>query len=293
MHQVRYFLAVAKTRNFTQAAELCHVAQPSLSRAIKKLEEELGGDLFRRERNLSHLTEIGRQMVPLLTQCYESALSAKGLAASFKKGGSPPLHLALSHTVNMQLLVQPRTEVVKAFPGLELKFHRGTAGEVADRLKSGDAELGLACPLGDPWDRFEAWVLYTEPYRLVVHKDHALARRKAVELKELAGLRLLSRPYGEQEGALAEMLVKHGIQHDTGDTIGSDQDMMDLLGANVSAGILPRSACSSDTLRSIAIEGLEVTRPVALYAVAGRQRSPAASLLVKLLRAANWSHYSA
>lgn len=60
MHQARYFFAVARQLNFTRAAEECHVAQPSLTRAIKLLEEELGGELFRRERNLSHLADLGR-----------------------------------------------------------------------------------------------------------------------------------------------------------------------------------------------------------------------------------------
>ena len=76
MHQIRYFLAVAETLNFTRAAEECHVAQPSLSRAIRKLEEELGGDLFRRERNRTHLTDLGRAMQPLLHQAFESAAAA-------------------------------------------------------------------------------------------------------------------------------------------------------------------------------------------------------------------------
>ncbi|MDA0652931.1 MAG: LysR family transcriptional regulator [Proteobacteria bacterium] len=68
MHQIRYFLAVSKSLNFTRAAEECHVVQPSLSRAIRKLEEELGGDLFRRERSQTHLTDLGRKMQPLLRQ---------------------------------------------------------------------------------------------------------------------------------------------------------------------------------------------------------------------------------
>ena len=75
MHQVRYFLSVARTLNFTKAADECHVSQPSLSRGIKKLEEELGGDLFRRERTLTHLTELGRLMVPVLKQCYDRIIA--------------------------------------------------------------------------------------------------------------------------------------------------------------------------------------------------------------------------
>src|SRR3954449_12443032 len=64
MHQVRYFLAVADELNFTRAAERCHVAQPSLTRAIKLLEEELGGPLLHRERANTHLSELGRMVKP-------------------------------------------------------------------------------------------------------------------------------------------------------------------------------------------------------------------------------------
>ena len=104
MHQVRYFLAVARELNFTRAAESCNVAQPSLTRAIKQLEDELGGELFRRERNLSHLTELGHRMLPMLQQCYDSALTAKSLAQSMKSGAVAPLAIALSVTVNIMLL---------------------------------------------------------------------------------------------------------------------------------------------------------------------------------------------
>src|SRR5881275_2820524 len=86
MHQVRYFLATVSELNFTKAAEKSNVTQPSLTRAIKQLEDELGGDLFRRERPQAQLTELGERMLPLLRQCYESALGARSLASTIKSG---------------------------------------------------------------------------------------------------------------------------------------------------------------------------------------------------------------
>jgi DNA-binding transcriptional LysR family regulator len=293
MHQVRYFLAVARTLNFTQAAEECHVAQPSLSRAIIKLEEELGGALFRRERGLTHMTELGRLMLPQLTRCYESAVSAKTLAASYRKGTCAPLRFALSQTVNLQLLTPALTELVRAFPGLELKFARGTAEEVAENLKSGAAELAMACPLGLAWDRFESWPLFTERFVLVLHESHPLARDPKISIARLGDVRLLRRAYCEHAGAVETVLAAKGVRLQTDDSIASDNDLVALLGANVGASIMPGSTQPAGPLRVIPIEDLELTRPVVLYAVAGRQRSPAAAGLLRLLRGADWSRYQA
>ena len=83
MHQVRYFLALCEQLNFTRAAETCHVTQPALTRAIKLLEGEFGGVLFHRERQNTHLTELGRMLQPHLTEIYDAALSTKRLAQSY------------------------------------------------------------------------------------------------------------------------------------------------------------------------------------------------------------------
>src|SRR6478672_5813282 len=144
MHQVRYFLAVARTLNFTRAAEECHVAQPSLTRAIRQLEGELGGDLFRRERPQSQLTELGQRMLPLLKQCYESAVGARSLASELRKGHVGSLRLALSRSVSLELLISHLAELKRSFTGLELKLLRGTAADVLDLLKKGEAELAIA-----------------------------------------------------------------------------------------------------------------------------------------------------
>ncbi len=90
MHQIRYFLALCHTLNFTRAAEECHVSQPALSRAIRQLEVELGGELLRRERSLTQITDLGRAALPSLRQCYEGRQTAQSLAQSYLKKGHAP-----------------------------------------------------------------------------------------------------------------------------------------------------------------------------------------------------------
>src|SRR3954453_9180828 len=143
MHQVRYFLAVARTRNFTRAAEECNVAQPSLTRAIKHLEGELGGDLFRRERPAAQLTELGQRMHPLLKQCYDAAVGARSLASSFKKGEVGALRIGLSHSMDLSLLLPHLNELRRMFAGLEFALLRGGGKEMADALKNGKGRLPL------------------------------------------------------------------------------------------------------------------------------------------------------
>src|SRR5271156_1124107 len=185
MHQIRYFLAVSETLNLTKAAERCNVAQPSLTRAIKALEAEFGGELIRRERNLSHLTELGQRVLPMLRQCYETAVSAKSVATSIRNGEVVPLSLALSHTVGLKPFEPMLQELSRAFPGLRLKLHRGSRSEVVDYLKSGTAELAIAGPLGEAWPRLDAFPLFDQPCEVGAAPDHRLARKAYGEIKDL------------------------------------------------------------------------------------------------------------
>src|SRR4051794_40054307 len=85
LHQIRYFLKACETLNFTRAAEQCGVSVPSLSRGIQQLEEELGGQLFRRERHLTHLTDLGRLMFQHFLTIGEAAEAAKREANQYAK----------------------------------------------------------------------------------------------------------------------------------------------------------------------------------------------------------------
>jgi DNA-binding transcriptional LysR family regulator len=289
MHQIRYFLAVSRTLNFTRAAEDCHVAQPSLTRAIKLLEAELGGDLFRRERNLTHLTEFGQRMLPLVGQCYESALAAKKLASSIKSGSVVSLTLALSQAVSMTLLVQPLSELMRLFPSLELHFIRGTAAEVSEALKKGEAVLAIAGPLGESWERLDAWPLFTEAFHMVAAAGHKLTSTDPIRLDDLNGQRLLARPYCELAGAFTELTRERDIKFAGEHAMVSEDDLMHLADAKIGIGVLPQTTPCPSSLRRLRIEGFEITRTVHLYAVAGRERPAPAVALMKLLRAKDWT----
>jgi DNA-binding transcriptional LysR family regulator len=291
MHQVRYFLAVARTLNFTRAAEECNVAQPSLTRAIKLLEDELGGELFRRERSLSHLTDLGTRMLPLLQQCYESALTAKSLAKDVKSGKVAALCLALSRTIGMDLVVAHLTELVHAMPGLELKILRGTAADISEALKKGDVEVAVTGGLGTAWDRLDVWALFTESSSLAVPRGHRLAgRNRAVDLSELSGERLLVRSYCEQAEDLNALLRSRGISPCSLHRVESEADLAALIAAGLGVAIAPNSTALPEAASRLELVELQLTRTVTAYSVSGRQRSPAASMLLKLLRAADWSH---
>jgi DNA-binding transcriptional LysR family regulator len=289
MQQIRYFLALASTLNFTRAAEECNVSQPSLTRAIRLLEEELGGELLRRERRQSHLTDLGERMLPLMRQCYESALSAKNLARELKTNAVAPLSIAVSHTVNLSLLMPQLDELSRAFPGVQLRIKRGTAQEIIGILKEGGAELAVAGPLGEEWDRLDRWPVHEERYDLLVCREHSLAERGKIEVTHLVGERFLVRVGCEMTGEVTRQLSEHGVQLASAHEVENDQDLIALLEANFGIAFSPLSAPFTERLLRLPVQGLNIWRKITVYGVAGRRRSPAGTALLNLLRAADWT----
>ena len=291
MHQVRYFLASARTLNFTRAAEECAVSQPSLTRAIQTLEAEFGGELFQRERGLTHLTELGAKMLPLVQQCFDSAAAAKSLANALKSGAVTPLKLALSSSINIAILLPQLTELSRCFAGMELRLSRGVAAETADQLRRGGADFGLAGPLKDEWERFDRWILFTEPFVLAVSKAHRYANRTRIALGELRGERIIRRSHCECLEDVEALLKERGLTDLQRHEASSEADVVGLLLANMGVAIVPASAHLPGDVRRLGIEDANLEREVCVYGVAGRPRSPVASTLLKMLRARDWSDY--
>ena len=288
MHQVRYFLAVAQLLNFTRAAEECNVTQPSLTRAIKQLEAELGGDLFRRERPAVQLTELGQRMHPLLRQCYDAAIGARSLASSFRSGEVGALRIALTHSIDLSLLIPHLNEIRRQFNRLELRFLRGTSREVGEFLKKGEAELGIAAEIDEAWERLDTWPLFTETFDLVVSREHRLAGHDMIEPDDLRAEQLLGRSYCEHSGRIAASLREHGVDIDHGHEISSERDLIELVEADIGIAMMPRTSPVPESLKRAAVAGLDARRTVSLYGVAGRQRTAVANAVMRMLRGADW-----
>src|SRR6266702_226296 len=249
MHQVRYFLAVARLLNFTRAADDCNVTQPSLTRAIKQLEAELGGDLFRRERPAAQLTELGLRMHPLLKQCYDAATGARQLASSFKSGEVGALRIALTHSVDLSLLIPYLDQIKRLFNRLEFKFLRGNSLEVGEYLKKGEAELGIAAEIGEDWDRLDSWPLFTENFQLVVNRRHPLASRDTIEVGDLRAEQLLSRNYCEHSERVNTSLREHGLDVERSHEISSERDLIELLEADIGIAVVHDTSTLPPTLK--------------------------------------------
>ena len=288
MHHIRYFLAVSETLNLTKAAERCNVAQPALSRAIQALENELGGALFRRERALSHLTELGQRMLPMLRQSYETAQAAKMLAASIRNGEAAPLSVAVSHTIALSQFTATLRELSRAFPGLQLKLQRGSGSEVAEYLKSGAADLAIAGPLGEPWLRLDELPLFEEAFGLVVGRAHRLAGRDQAEFKDLASEKLLINTGCEMFQELRACLEANGILDRVTHQLATQEDVLALLKADLGVAIIPIGAVEASGICCIPLKQLNLVRKVSVYTVAGRHRAIACATLFNTLRAADW-----
>jgi DNA-binding transcriptional LysR family regulator len=287
MHQIRYFLAVARTLNFTRAAEECNVTQPSLTRAIQKLEEEFDGLLFRRERALTHLTDLGRQMLPHLERTFEAAQAAKALARGIGKVQVAPLTLGLALSVKSPQVAQILGDVGDGLPGFQLTLNQGSSGELLQAAIRGELDLIIVERPQESPERLDEWQLYDQHYVVVVRSDHRFAELDHVAIADLHCEPLIERSSEPNhlfkaacEAAGAEPLVRHRAP--------DDEQLHRLAEAGLGACLLPDGMKLGAGLVARAISDAELKRIVILGSIGGRQRPPAAEAFIRAARACAW-----
>jgi len=289
MQQVHFFLTVSDTLNFTQAAEICDVSQPTLTRAVKAIETELGGDLLRREGKNTHLTDLGERMLPFLRRSYENALMAKEVARAVAGHEITPLTLAVSHSVSIELFLDPIAELYSRFSGLQLRIEHGSARTVMESLKDGRADFALAGPIESGWSRLEKWGLFEERLSAAVPRNHPLSDRKAIKPAELRGIPLFLYVGCELKDRIVAWLEEALGDFKGANVIDQSAGLAKLLLSTGGAAILPLSTPIAPELKRIAVETLELKREVSAFSVAGRPRSISASTFLSQIRAYEFS----
>lgn len=184
MHQLRYVVAVARTGNFSRAAEQCHVAQPSLSQQILKLEEELGERLFDRMKREARLTAHGEVFLRRAVKILEEADAAKREASDAKNLLSGTMAIGVLPTIAPYLLPDVLVTFARKFPGVETIIHEDTTAQLLKQLLSYEIDLALASrPIAD--ERLVIQDLFTEELKLALPAGHALTRKHRITIGDL------------------------------------------------------------------------------------------------------------
>lgn len=282
MHQVRYFLALCEELNFTRAAERCHVAQPSLTRAIKQLEEEFGGALFHRERANTHLSELGRTLKPYLEQLYARAEDAKREAREFVRLQKTPLRLGLMCTIAPGQLLDIVAALRTRHPGIELQILDDAAQALQDRLIGGTLDIAIyALPTLAEDERLHRMALYREQFMIVTEPRHRLAMQNAIRVKDLNGEHYLSRINCEYAGPADAIFTE---QHVDGPTVyESERDdwILSMAAAGLGYAFMPALCVNHPGVIARPLVEPEIWREVALVTVRGRPHSPGVGALVQ------------
>src|SRR5260221_12407869 len=188
--ELRYIVAVARERHFGHAAEACFVSQPTLSVAVKKLEEELGVALFERGPGEITITPAGQKIVEQAQRVLEEASRIKDLAAAGRDPLAGPLRLGAIYTIGPYLLPKLIPILRRNAPAMQLHIQENFTHRLGDALKSGEVDVILvALPFDEPG--IETRAVYDEPFLVAVPKGHAWEGRKRVTSEELTRESLL------------------------------------------------------------------------------------------------------
>ncbi|HBB55898.1 MAG TPA: hypothetical protein DCZ49_06900 [Hyphomonadaceae bacterium] len=283
MQQIRYFLALARTLNFTRAAEECHISQPALTRSISALEAELGGDLIRRERALSHLTELGERMLPILQRCYDSAAAAKELAKALGTGALAPLTLGLTRTTDETFLLPALGEIARALPGLAVTIKRGSSEDLLNWLREGTCDLAIGSGLESEWSRLDSWTVDRDIHCLVLPVEDPRAGAASIAVDDLQNEKIVA-----IDGCAAAAELCRTLEGEIGPgkahMVADGREALGFIRNGLGLGFLPQHLVRGEAFACVSVDGASMEWETRLYCVAGRERLPAAAALFNLLR---------
>ncbi|HRD73066.1 MAG TPA: DNA-binding transcriptional regulator OxyR [Aquimonas sp.] len=256
LRDLRYLVALADLRHFGRAADACHVSQPTLSTQIRKIEDELGVTLVERAPRNVLLTDVGLQVAQRARGILAEVEQIKTLARMTKDPEAGTLRLGIFPTLGPYLLPHVVSGIRARFPRLELLLIEEKTEILLQQLHDGRVDCALlALPLNQE-DQLHTEFLFEEPFVLAVPRNHTLANKTPLRLRDISEERLLLLDDGH---CLRDQAL----------------DVCHLAGASEKDGF---RATSLETLRQMVAAGVGVTLLPALAVQAPVPRSPSLQL---------------
>lgn len=289
VHHIRYFLAVCDTRNFTRAAEKCNVTQPALSRAVQQLEDEIGGLLFRRERNLTHLTDLGALLRPRFQAIQEGLTDAREEASRFLCLEDANLKVGVMCTVGPRRFTGLLADFNMRHTGIQLQLVEGVPARLSEMLETGAIDVTVMSTSESFPERFNVTPLYRERFVIACPAGHRLLSHSAVPISALDGESYLRRVNCEYREYLANLCEERGVVLRISYTSEREDWIQNMVAGGLGICFIPEFSAIIPGLQTRPVAEPEVWREVCLVTVAGRRFSPAVATFVKAVKSYSWA----
>ena len=244
LNELKFIVALAQSRNFRKAAELCFVSQPALSLAVKKLEDELGVLLFERSRNDVTMTAVGELVVEQATRVIEEAKRVKEIAKQGNNQLAGALKLGVIYSVGPYLLPEIIPILRKTAPEMPLIVEENLTSNLETQLRNGVIDVAIIA-LPFELSGVTTMPLYEEEFVVVVPITHDWANRQAIDASELADEKVLllssGHCFSNQVVQACPSLSRNGevLQGNSLDTVRN------MVASNLGVTVLPISATIS------------------------------------------------
>lgn len=286
MHQIKYFLAVAREQHISKAADKCNVSQPSLSRAIRKLEEEFGGPLFERRPGCVELTELGKHLKPMLQACFENAGAAKDGAAYFLGARRGLLRIGLMASLFHAQLLRILEKLDARYPNLDVVITQSPPELLITAVTEGHVDLAMTIrPSQEMSGALCFDSLYHERYAVCFPIGHRFEHSAAVPLDEVRGEAFVHT--GTYDPFAAHQSRKDEIRPGRY-KMASQCYVQAAVRQGIGCAIVPEFSPPGVGVALRPLSGTNLSREIGVMCKRGRTRSAATGAFVHLLKATQW-----
>ena len=288
LQQIRYFIAVYETLNFTKAAAQCQVSQPALTKAIKRLEDYLGSTLFVRDGRRVIVSEFGKILHPNLEEMLRQDQAVKTLSKNFRLLDKTPLSVGVMVTIGPTALAPFLVDFRTKHPGIEVSVVERPLMELLRALKEGEVEVALLHdPEQDNGD-IRAEPIYQERYVVVLPPGHALAARDEIRLKDLSKQSYVDRLSCEMRELVMAKAAMEGVELYARFRSEREDWVQGMVLAGMGFAFIPEYAVTAKDLIVRPLVDPAVSRMVSIASMRGRKWSLAASAFSQSLRTYTW-----